>query len=78
MKPGAQHRITYDYRDHEGSWERVAVATLSVPEVFDMLLWLGAIDPAARAALSQMEQEAALQGMVDPDSGLSIPTAVPN
>ncbi len=77
MKTG-QHRLTYDYRDHEGAWERVVVATLSAPEVIDLLMWLAVTDPAARAALSEMEQEATLQDMADLDSGPSIPAAVAN
>lgn len=78
MKTGAQHRITYDYRDREGDWERVVVATLSAANVIDLLMWLAINDPAARAALSEMEQEATLQDMTDPDSRPLISAVVAN
>ncbi len=78
METGAQHRIAYDYRDHEGDWERIAVATLSTPEVIDLLMWLAINDPAARTALSKMEQEATLQDMTYLDLGPLFPAVVAN
>lgn len=74
----AQHRITYDYRQGDGDWERVVVVTLSISQVIDLLMWLANGDPAAYAALSELEQEAVLQGIADQDSGQSIPAAMAN
>lgn len=78
METRAEHRITYDYREDGGDWERVVVATLATSEVIDLLMWLAVIEPAAVAALSELEQEAVLQSIADPDSEQSVPAAVAN
>ncbi len=74
----AEHRITVEYREGEADWEQTAKVTLSTPQVIDLLMWLAVTDPAARAALSEMERQAILQGIAVLDSGLSIAAAVPN
>ena len=78
MKTGAEHRITVDYREGEGDWERTAMVTLDTPQVIDLLMWLAVIEPAAYAALTEPEQEAVLQGIIVQDSGQSVPAAVAN
>ena len=75
---GAQHRITYDFREGDGDWERVVVVTLSISQVIDLLMWLANGDPAAYAALSELEQEAVLQGIAGLDSGQAVPAAMAN
>ena len=74
----AEHRITVDYREDEGDWERTAMVTLSTPQVIDLLMWLAAIDPAAYAAMTEPEQEAVLQSITAQDAGQSVPAAVLN
>ena len=78
MKTGAQHRITVDYREGDGDWERTVMVTLPTPQVIDLLLWLASVDAAAYAALPEPEQAAILQSIIVPGSGQSVPAAVLN